>query len=121
MSAYSSTRSNTVWSVASVTTGSPVSSLTFARILSPSSPFVMNVQTVKTWRNNFDTPFANFKDDEIRKLYDTVISLKHDADFLEQLQNKDEFLYYYFISKVPFIERNRDFFDPAPHIQLFCG
>jgi len=80
-------------------------------ILSVNSSFVMNVETVKVWRDHAESMLVSFNDTEIRELYKTIIALKHDADFLEPLKVHHEFLFYYFIDKIPYIERNRDYFD----------
>jgi len=80
-------------------------------VLSIRSNFVMNVETVKIWRNNAQSFLVTFSDGDIRKFYDTMIALQHDPDFLEPLQAHDQFLYFYFLSKVPYILRHRDVFD----------
>jgi hypothetical protein len=80
-------------------------------ILSPSSTFVMNVETVKNWQNNLQSALIVFTDTEILQLYNTIIALKHDPDFLEFLQACNAFVYHYFLDKVPFIEKHRDLFE----------
>ncbi|HKV91164.1 MAG TPA: hypothetical protein VJW20_01300 [Candidatus Angelobacter sp.] len=80
-------------------------------ILSVRSAFVMNVQAVKTWRDSAQSVLVKFNDTEMRELYQTVIALKYDGDFLEALARHNEFLFYYFLDKIPYIERNRDLFE----------
>ncbi len=80
-------------------------------ILSVHTPFVMNVATVKTWRDSAESVFVKISDPDIRVLYNAIISLKHDPDFLEPLRRHNEFLYHYFLDKVSYIERNLDQFD----------
>ncbi len=83
-------------------------------LLSPNCNFAMDVETVKTWRDNAQSVFITFDDTEIRHFYNTIIALKHDPDFLDPLRQKNEFLFLYFLSKVDFIEKNRDLFDGRP-------
>ncbi|HEY2361064.1 MAG TPA: hypothetical protein VGK36_08110 [Candidatus Angelobacter sp.] len=80
-------------------------------ILSTHSSFVMNVETVKTWRDSAQSVLVKFTDAEIRELYTTIIALKHDADFLEPLTRHNKFLFHYFLDKLAYVERNRDYFD----------
>ena len=80
-------------------------------ILSVNSTFVMNVSTLKTWRQDREYGIVTFSDDDIRHLYNTVIALEHDANFLDPLKVRSHFHYLYFLTKVPYIRRQRAYFD----------
>jgi len=80
-------------------------------ILSVNSTFVMNVSTLKTWRQEREYGIVTFSDNDIRHLYNTIIALEHDADFLDPLKLRSHFHYLYFLTKVPYIRRQREYFD----------
>lgn len=80
-------------------------------ILSVNSPFVMNVSTLKTWWKDREYGIVTFSDNDIQHLYDTVKALEHDADFLDPLKERSYFHYLYFLTKIPYIKRQRAYFD----------
>lgn len=83
-------------------------------IMSVNSNFVMNVTTVRTWRRQAESVVVTFTDDEIRQLYNTILALEHDADFVNPLRQKSEFHFRYFLTKIPFVRRQRALYEGEP-------
>ncbi len=70
----------------------------------------MNVAVIRVWREEQGSIFVKFSDLEIATLFDKIISLEKDADFLNPLRAWNEECYAYFLDKIPYVRGNRNLF-----------
>jgi hypothetical protein len=71
----------------------------------------MNYAIIRVWREEAESVFVKFSDREIVMLYDKIISLEKDAEFLDPLRDWNKEYYDYFLEKISYIRENKKAFE----------